>query len=180
MSIIGWIILGLIAGYIASKIVNRTGEGFVVDILLGIGGAVVGGWLFHGFGMWGVNGVNPCSFFFHDRAIVVLVAYHALFPRLSPCCQELLDSAVTPERGGLMSDRVSRVLMRWTSTHEAGTPPAFNGAHYAVDAQILVDGASHGLGSSQSAPPGRGAGGHRAVAADLPPGGRRACHRQRP
>lgn len=63
MSIIGWIILGLIAGYIASKIVNRTGEGFVVDILLGIGGAVVGGWLFHGFGMWGVNGVNPCSFF---------------------------------------------------------------------------------------------------------------------
>lgn len=64
MSIIGWVILGLIAGYIASKIVNRTGEGFVVDILLGIGGAVVGGWLFHSFGMWGVNGVNPCSSFF--------------------------------------------------------------------------------------------------------------------
>ena len=122
MSIIGWIILGLIAGYIASKIVDRTGEGFVVDILLGIDGAVVGGWLFHGFGMRGVNGVNPYSFFCHDRAIVVLVAYHALFPRLSPCCQELLDSAVTPERGGLMSDRVSRVLMRWTSTHEARTP----------------------------------------------------------
>jgi uncharacterized membrane protein YeaQ/YmgE (transglycosylase-associated protein family) len=62
MSIIGWIILGLIAGYIASKIVDRTGKGFVVDILLGIDGAVVGGWLFHGFGMRGVNGVNPYSF----------------------------------------------------------------------------------------------------------------------
>jgi uncharacterized membrane protein YeaQ/YmgE (transglycosylase-associated protein family) len=80
MSIIGWIILGLIAGFIASKIVNRTGEGFVVDILLGIGGAVVGGWLFYSFGMWGVNGVNLYSFVVATiGAIVVLVVYHALF-----------------------------------------------------------------------------------------------------
>jgi uncharacterized membrane protein YeaQ/YmgE (transglycosylase-associated protein family) len=80
MSIIGWIILGLIAGFIASKIVNRTGEGFVVDILLGIGCAVVGGWLFHSFGMRGVNGVNLYSFVVATiGAIVVLVVYHALF-----------------------------------------------------------------------------------------------------
>lgn len=79
MSIIGWIILGLIAGFIASKIVNRTGEGVIVDILLGIGGAVVGGWLFHGFGMRGVNGVNLYSFVVATiGAIVVLVVYHAL------------------------------------------------------------------------------------------------------
>jgi uncharacterized membrane protein YeaQ/YmgE (transglycosylase-associated protein family) len=80
MSIIGWIILGLIAGFIASKIVNRTGEGFLVDILLGIGGAVVGGWLFHSFGMRGVNGINLYSFVVATLgAIVVLVVYHALF-----------------------------------------------------------------------------------------------------
>jgi hypothetical protein len=43
MSIIGWIILGLLAGFIASKIVNREGEGFFLDIGLGVIGAVVGG-----------------------------------------------------------------------------------------------------------------------------------------
>ena len=46
MSLLSWIVLGLIAGYIASRIVNRTGEGIIVDILLGIVGAIVGGWLF--------------------------------------------------------------------------------------------------------------------------------------
>jgi uncharacterized membrane protein YeaQ/YmgE (transglycosylase-associated protein family) len=80
MSIIGWITLGLIAGFIASKIVNRTGEGFLVDILLGIAGAVVGGWLFHSFGMRGVNGISLYSFVVATLgAIVVLVGYHALF-----------------------------------------------------------------------------------------------------
>jgi uncharacterized membrane protein YeaQ/YmgE (transglycosylase-associated protein family) len=80
MSIIGWIILGLIAGFVASKIVNRSGEGFLLDILLGIGGAVVGGWLFHSFGMRGVNGVNIYSFVVATiGAIVVLVVYHTLF-----------------------------------------------------------------------------------------------------
>ncbi|MGB6487747.1 MAG: HAMP domain-containing sensor histidine kinase [Steroidobacteraceae bacterium] len=44
-----------------------------------------------------------------------------------------------------MRDRVSRVLMRRASTPVAGTPPAFSGAHYKVDAEILTDGASHGL-----------------------------------
>ena len=44
MSILAWIVLGLIAGFIGSKLVNKTGEGFVLDIVLGIVGAVVGGW----------------------------------------------------------------------------------------------------------------------------------------
>jgi F0F1-type ATP synthase assembly protein I len=47
MSIIAWIILGLIAGFVASKLVNRRGEGVILDVLLGIVGSVVGGWLFH-------------------------------------------------------------------------------------------------------------------------------------
>ena len=58
MSLGAWIILGLISGYLASQIVNRTGEGFFLDIGLGIVGAVVGGWLFHSFGRPGATGLN--------------------------------------------------------------------------------------------------------------------------
>ena len=80
MSIIAWIILGLIAGFVASKIVNRTGEGVVLDVLLGIGGAVVGGWLFHIFGMGGVTGLNLYSMVVATvGAVAFLVVYHALF-----------------------------------------------------------------------------------------------------
>ncbi len=63
MSIIGWIILGLIAGFIASKIVNKVGQGFWLDIALGIIGAVVGGFLFESFGGTGVTGFNLYSMF---------------------------------------------------------------------------------------------------------------------
>jgi uncharacterized membrane protein YeaQ/YmgE (transglycosylase-associated protein family) len=79
MSIIAWIILGLIAGFIASKIVNKTGEGVVMDIILGIIGAVVGGWLFNRFGEAGVTGLNIWSLIVAIiGAVVVLVIYHAL------------------------------------------------------------------------------------------------------
>ena len=82
MSIIAWIILGLIAGFVASKIVNRTGEGVVIDILLGVGGAIVGGWLFNAFGMAGVTGVNIYSLIVAVvGAVLFLVIYHALFRR---------------------------------------------------------------------------------------------------
>jgi uncharacterized membrane protein YeaQ/YmgE (transglycosylase-associated protein family) len=79
MSILGWIILGLIAGIIASKIVNRQGEGFFVDIILGIVGGLVGGWLFERFGETGITGFNIWSMFVAViGAIVVLVAYHLI------------------------------------------------------------------------------------------------------
>jgi uncharacterized membrane protein YeaQ/YmgE (transglycosylase-associated protein family) len=79
VSILAWIILGLIAGFIASKIVNKTGEGIMLDILLGIVGAVVGGWLFHLFGMAGVTGLNLSSLIVAViGAIVFLVVYHAI------------------------------------------------------------------------------------------------------
>jgi uncharacterized membrane protein YeaQ/YmgE (transglycosylase-associated protein family) len=82
MSIIGWVILGLISGFIASKIVNRTGEGFFLDIVLGIVGAVVGGFIFTAVGATGVTGFNLYSMFVAViGAIVVLVLYHALFSR---------------------------------------------------------------------------------------------------
>jgi uncharacterized membrane protein YeaQ/YmgE (transglycosylase-associated protein family) len=79
MSILAWIILGLISGFLASKIVNKTGEGFLLDIVLGIVGAVVGGWLFQKFGHTGVTGLNLYSILVCVAgAIVVLVVYHAL------------------------------------------------------------------------------------------------------
>jgi uncharacterized membrane protein YeaQ/YmgE (transglycosylase-associated protein family) len=82
MSIVGWIILGLISGFIASKIVNRTGEGFFLDIVLGIVGAIVGGFIFTAVGATGVTGFNLYSMFVAVvGAIVVLVLYHALFSR---------------------------------------------------------------------------------------------------
>ena len=78
MSIISWIVLGLIAGFIGSKLVNKTGEGLVLDIALGIVGAVIGGWLFSLFGMHGVTGLNIYSLIVAIvGAIVFLVVYHA-------------------------------------------------------------------------------------------------------
>jgi uncharacterized membrane protein YeaQ/YmgE (transglycosylase-associated protein family) len=82
MSFLAWIILGLIAGFIASKIVNKSGEGVFLDIILGIIGAVAGGFLFQTFGMSGVTGVNLYSILVAVvGAIVILVVYHAMFRR---------------------------------------------------------------------------------------------------
>ncbi len=79
MSIIAWIVLGLIAGFIASKLINKSGEGLLLDIGLGVVGAVVGGWLFNAFGMVGVSGLNLYSLLVAVLgAVVVLVVYHAL------------------------------------------------------------------------------------------------------
>jgi uncharacterized membrane protein YeaQ/YmgE (transglycosylase-associated protein family) len=77
MSIIGWIILGLIAGFIASKIVNKSGQGFFLDLVLGIVGAIVGGFIFSALGASGITGLNLYSMVVAViGAIVVLVVYH--------------------------------------------------------------------------------------------------------
>ena len=82
MGIIAWIILGLIAGFIGSKIVNKTGEGLIMDIVLGIIGAVVGGFIFNFFGHTGVTGLNiPSLIVAVIGAIVVLLIYHAVVRR---------------------------------------------------------------------------------------------------
>jgi uncharacterized membrane protein YeaQ/YmgE (transglycosylase-associated protein family) len=79
MGILSWIILGLIAGFIGSKIVNHQGQGFWLDIALGIVGALVGGFLFDLFGAGGVTGLNLYSMVVAVvGAVVVLVAYNAL------------------------------------------------------------------------------------------------------
>jgi uncharacterized membrane protein YeaQ/YmgE (transglycosylase-associated protein family) len=82
MGILAWIIVGLIAGFLASKVVNRSGEGFMRDILLGIIGAFVGGWIFTAMGHTGVTGVNLYSILVaFVGGVIVLVLYHALFAR---------------------------------------------------------------------------------------------------
>jgi uncharacterized membrane protein YeaQ/YmgE (transglycosylase-associated protein family) len=79
MSFLAWIVLGLLAGFIGSKIVNKTGEGIFLDIILGIVGAVVGGWLFNTFGKSGVTGLNLYSLLVAViGAVVLLVVYHAI------------------------------------------------------------------------------------------------------
>ena len=84
MSILAWIILGLVAGFIASKIVNRTGSGIVMDLILGVVGAFVGGFLFTRFGAGGVDGLNLYSILVATiGAVVVLFVYHAMMGRRS-------------------------------------------------------------------------------------------------
>ncbi len=79
MSILAWIVLGLIAGFIGSKLVNKRGEGLLLDIVLGIVGAVVGGWVFSFFGAAGVSGVNLYSLVVAVvGAVLVLVVFHAI------------------------------------------------------------------------------------------------------
>jgi len=79
MSLLAWVFLGLIAGFIASKIVNRTGQGLVLDIVLGIVGAIIGGSLFTTFGVSGVTGFNLYSVLVAVMgAAILLAAYHAV------------------------------------------------------------------------------------------------------
>ena len=78
MSFLAWIVLGLLSGFIASKIVNKEGEGVALDILLGVVGAIVGGILFRIFGGVGVSGLNLHSLIVAVvGAIAVLLIYHA-------------------------------------------------------------------------------------------------------
>ncbi len=82
MSVLAWIILGLIAGFIGSKLVNKTGEGLVLDIVLGIVGAVVGGLVFSLFGAGGVTGLNLYSLVVAVvGAVVVLLIYRTVMRR---------------------------------------------------------------------------------------------------
>lgn len=82
MSVLAWIVLGLIAGFIGSKLVNKSGEGLILDIVLGIVGAIVGGYLFNMFGASGVTGVNLYSMLVAVvGAVIVLLIYHALIRR---------------------------------------------------------------------------------------------------
>jgi uncharacterized membrane protein YeaQ/YmgE (transglycosylase-associated protein family) len=79
MSLFAWILLGLLAGFIASHLVNHRGEGMVLDILLGIVGAVIGGWVFHLLGLTGITRLNLYGLLVAVcGSVVFLVVYHAI------------------------------------------------------------------------------------------------------
>ena len=82
MGFLSWIVLGAIAGWLGSLLVNRSGEGILRDIVLGIIGGIVGGWIFAAMGSTGVTGFNLWSLFVAViGAVIVLVLYHTLFGR---------------------------------------------------------------------------------------------------
>jgi uncharacterized membrane protein YeaQ/YmgE (transglycosylase-associated protein family) len=82
MGILSWIILGLIAGFIGSKIVNKTGEGLILDVVLGVVGAVVGGYIFSLAGVGGVTGLNIGSIIIAIiGAVIVLLVYRMVIAR---------------------------------------------------------------------------------------------------
>ena len=84
MSILGWIFFGLITGFVASKVVNAHGQGCILNVVLGIVGAVVGGALFGFLG-------EPVFYHFSFKsmliailgAIVVLLVWNAITGRKS-------------------------------------------------------------------------------------------------
>lgn len=79
MGAFSWIVVGLIAGFVSSRIVNRSGEGFMRDLLLGILGALVGGFIFRRLGYSGVNGINLYSILVAVvGAVILLVIFHAV------------------------------------------------------------------------------------------------------
>jgi len=79
MSIIGWIVVGIIGGFIGSLVVNRRGQGIVGDLFLGVIGAVGAGWAFNQLGRSGVTGINLYSMLVSAAgAVVILLLYHAL------------------------------------------------------------------------------------------------------
>ena len=79
MSLLAWIVLGLLAGFIGSKIVSKHGEGVLMDIVLGVVGAVIGGWVFRLLGASGVTGLNIYSLIVAViGAVIALSVYHAI------------------------------------------------------------------------------------------------------
>jgi uncharacterized membrane protein YeaQ/YmgE (transglycosylase-associated protein family) len=79
MSIVSWILLGLIAGLLGSKIVIRRGEGMFLNIGLGIAGAVTGGYLLNRFGPDRGDLLDLSSVLVATAgAIAVLVVYHGI------------------------------------------------------------------------------------------------------
>ena len=77
MSILGWVVFGLITGFIASKIVNDRGEGCFLNIALGVAGAVVGGAIFSFLGQPVFFHFSLWSMFVAVLgAVIVLYIYH--------------------------------------------------------------------------------------------------------
>lgn len=79
MSLFAWLLLGLLAGFLSSHLVNHRGEGMILDILLGIVGAIIGGWVAHLLGIAGVTRLNLYSLMVAvGGSVLFLSVYHAI------------------------------------------------------------------------------------------------------
>ena len=76
-SLVGWIVIGLLAGWIAGKISRGRGFGCIANVILGLIGALLGGWIFTRLGFWG--GGFLFSLAAATVGAVVLVAVARLF-----------------------------------------------------------------------------------------------------
>jgi uncharacterized membrane protein YeaQ/YmgE (transglycosylase-associated protein family) len=82
MSILTWIVLGLIVGFIANKLFDKTGESVLRNIVMGVIGAVLGGELINKFGIAGEAWLNMWSVLVSvSAAALFLVVYNALARR---------------------------------------------------------------------------------------------------
>jgi len=78
MNVLAWIVFGAIAGWIASAI-TRSNESLLMDIILGIIGALLGGWIMNSFGAQGVTGFNIYSFIVAIIGAIILLAIGKMF-----------------------------------------------------------------------------------------------------
>ena len=83
MSILAWIIVGIIAGFLAKAVVPGEGPGGILgDLVVGVVGAVIGGWIMNAFGNVGANGLNIWSIIVaFIGAVVLLLLMRALTGR---------------------------------------------------------------------------------------------------
>lgn len=77
-AIVVWLFIGLVAGFLASQIINKSGEGMVRDIILGLIGSVVGGFIFHLLGIRRDGSIVVTIVVATLGAILVLVVYHKM------------------------------------------------------------------------------------------------------
>ncbi len=82
MSILAWIVVGVVAGFLAKYAVPGEGPGGVIgDLVIGVVGAIIGGWLFNAFGSAGATGLNLWSIFVAFVGAVVLLLILRAFGR---------------------------------------------------------------------------------------------------
>ena len=81
MFYLSWVLVGLVAGFLASKIVNQHGESVFTTILLGIVGALVGGYLFQLAGINGMTGFSAWSLLLATAGAVLLLTANYLIGR---------------------------------------------------------------------------------------------------
>jgi uncharacterized membrane protein YeaQ/YmgE (transglycosylase-associated protein family) len=84
MSILAWVLLGLIIGLVTNKLVNQTGDSVVMDIALGVGGALAGGWVFKQFVQPGTIGLDPWSLLVAVAGAVLLLVLYRTVTGIAP------------------------------------------------------------------------------------------------